>query len=417
MKRVQFAGGGFEPPTQGRAPMGEPSTLASKRARAARLLGVRGLRTASIAVAVLAAPLLSGPGALAADPSWSVVSSPNPSTEAGLSGVSCTSSSFCIGVGVYENASAERTFAERWNGSSMSLVTAAPAAGYSETELNGISCVSTSFCVAVGRYYKAGADHMILDKWNGTALVSMPVPHIFGPGATVDLYGVSCKGTTFCMAVGYYTEEPTYPFSLEWNGSAWSQQTVPAPSSTTDMQLSGVSCTSASFCMAVGFNGGDELIVRWNGSTWSIVNDTSSNLSPAAVRCRSTTFCMAVGTSYSGGPNVNSLAEEWNGSTWSVLTSPNVSGQSTWLQSVSCTGSAFCMASGYSADTLLDTDSTLSELWNGTTWSIVSTVNPTSPYDLLPGVSCAASGGADFCLAVGQDYNGSVQDTLVERYS
>ena len=52
-------------------------------------------------------------------------------------------------------------------------------------------------------------------------------------------HGVSCKGTTFCMAVGYYTDEPTYPFSLEWNGSAWSQQTVPAPSSTTDMQLSG----------------------------------------------------------------------------------------------------------------------------------------------------------------------------------
>jgi hypothetical protein len=397
--------------------MGKPSTLAFRHVRAARLLGVRRLRTASIAVAVLAALLLSGPGAMAAGPSWSVVSSPNPATPAALSGVSCTSSSFCLGVGVYGKAGAERTFGERWNGGSTSLVTAAPAAGYTETELNGISCVSTSFCVAVGRYYKAGADHMILDKWNGTALASMSVPHLFGPGATLDLYSISCKGTTFCMAVGFYTAEPTYPFSMEWNGSAWTEQTVPAPSSTEDMQLSGVSCTSASFCMAVGYTGNNQLIVRWNGSSWSIVDDTTSGISPVAVRCRSTTFCMAVGTSYSGGPNENSLAEEWNGSTWSVLTSPNVSGQSTWLESVSCTGSSFCMASGYSYEESIDIDSTLSERWNGTTWSIVPTVNPTSPYDLLPGVSCAASGSAEFCLAVGQDYNGSVQSTLVEKYS
>ncbi len=299
----------------------------------------------------------------------------------------------------------------------MSVVTAAPSAGYTEAELNAVSCVSTTFCVAVGRYYKGGADHMILDKWNGTALVSMPVPHIFGPGATVDLYGVSCKATTFCIAVGSYTIEPTYPFSLKWNGSSWSQETVPAPSSTDDMQLSGVSCTSASFCMAVGYTGLDQFIVRWNGSSWSIVDDTTSDLNPAAVRCRSTTFCMAVGTSYSGGPNENSLAEEWNGSSWSVLSTPNISGQSTWLTSVSCTGSAFCMASGYSSNTTPDTVSTLNEAWNGATWSIVTTVDPTSPYDLLPGVSCTVSGSSQFCLAVGNDYNGSVQDTLVERYS
>ncbi len=393
------------------------STPVFTHARAAGLLGVRGLRSASAAVAVLAALLLSGQGALAADPSWSVVTSPSPSTFAGLSGVSCTSSTFCLGVGVYETSGNQRTFGERWNGSSMSVVTAAPAAGYEETELNAVSCVSTTFCVAVGRYYKGGSDHMILDKWNGTALVSMPVPHIFGPDATVDLYGVSCKGTNFCMAVGYYTFEPTYPFSLEWNGSAWSQQTVPPPSSTDDMQLSGVSCTSASFCMAVGYTGGAELIVRWNGSAWSIVDDTTGNLNPVSVRCRSTTFCMAVGTSYSGGPDENSLAEEWNGSTWSVLSTPNVSGQSTWLQSVSCTGSSFCMASGYSYLESLDTDSTLSEAWNGATWSIVPTVDPTSPYDLLPAVSCTASGSSQFCLGVGNDYNGTDQDTLVEKYS
>jgi hypothetical protein len=59
---------------------------------------------------------------------------------------------------------------------------------------------------------------------------------------------------------------------------------------------------------------------------------------------------------------------------------------------------------------------TLAEHWDGATWAIEPTPNPTGAVgSYLTGVSCTAS---TTCTAVGQYQNGSnVELTLVERYS
>ena len=373
-------------------------TISLRSVRTAARIGRTRAGGAFTALATLGVLLVTGTVAVsAADPAWSVVTSTSSAT---LNGVSCVSSSYCLAVGTYGS--------EKGNGSTMATVAVPSSTGQTATSLNGISCSSTTFCISVGRYFKGGEDVGLLDRWNGTKWALGT--YVLGPDATLDLNSVSCKGTTFCMAVGFYTDEPTYPFSLMWNGSSWTSETVPSPSSTDDMTLNGVSCTNSSFCLAVGTVGDDQLMVKWNGSSWTLL-DTTPNLFPAAIRCRSTSFCMAVGSA-----STAAMAEQWNGSTWSVVSAPNGGGTSyNNLTGVSCTGTTFCAAVGTA--TFSASESTFSDVWNGATWSAAPTVNPVTPSDWFNGISCTTATGGEFCLGVGATVNGSdVTHSLVEKY-
>src|SRR5205823_12553054 len=83
---------------------------------------------------------------------WTVVAAPDTSaTEPNqLGGVSCASAGFCAAVGSSWNGSNQRTLAERWDGSSWSIVTSADPDGTQDDYLTGVSCVRASFCAAVG---------------------------------------------------------------------------------------------------------------------------------------------------------------------------------------------------------------------------------------------------------------------------
>jgi hypothetical protein len=367
----------------------------------AAVLGIAGVLLMSTAVNVQAS-----------SPQWALVSSPNKGTSSELSGVSCSDQTHCMTVGSYVSSGAGRTLSEKWNGTNMTIVPSPPSGGSVEIEFNAISCVSTKFCMAVGRQYKGGTDLLLAEKWNGKKWTQLPTPNL-GLSAFDDLYGVSCKSSTWCMAVGWWTTQPEESYSMLWNGSSWTSETVPDTNSTDDNQLNSVSCVTTTFCVGVGFtSANDQLIDQWNGTTWSIVS-TTANDALYGVRCRTTTFCMAVGAQ--GSSTANTLVEQWNGAAWSAMTSPNVSGSTAdFLLSVSCTGTTFCMAGGDylgSGSTRL----TLTEDWTGgSTWHLVSSPNPSPTDDGINSVSCTvATGGGNFCLGVGSEAG----LTLVEKYS
>jgi hypothetical protein len=346
-----------------------------------------------------------------ASPGWSLVTSPNKGSTSELSGVSCSTQSLCLAVGTYGSGSSEKTLSEKWNGSKVGVVTSPTPSGSKYTDFNAISCPTSSFCMAVGRVYKSGSDLMLAEDWNGSKWTQLTTPSL-GVDQSDDLYGVSCKSATWCMAVGWWTIDPENALAMLWNGSTWTQETVPNTNSTDDNDLYSVSCVATSFCIAVGATSGDDqLIDRWNGTTWAIVSSTA-NLALDGVRCRSTTFCVAVGAQ--GSSTIDTLVETWNGATWTVTSSPNVSGSNAnFLASVSCTGTTFCMAGGYyfsSGGAVL----TLTEVWTGGTWSIVPSINPNATQNDITSVSCTTAPGGNFCLAVGWDGSSL---TLVEKYS
>jgi hypothetical protein len=208
-----------------------------------------------------------------------------------------------------------------------------------------------------------------------------------------------------CTAVGSYTNSAGVQLSLAelWNGTRWAvQATAPAITAATSV-LAAVSCTSPTTCAAVGsyFNRvtGVErtLVEHWNGRSWGI--RTSPNVTGAqsntlvGVSCTSANACTAVGNYTDAAGRVLTLAEVWNGSTWSIQTTPNPSGGG--FASVSCTSAIACTAVG----------SAFAEFWNGNSWE-----TQTIPEVGLSGVSCTS---ASDCEAVG----GYAAKTLAEHWN
>jgi hypothetical protein len=140
-------------------------------------------------------------------------------------------------------------------------------------ELLGVSCTSPSFCVADGSAGTAGSYspavensyRTLIEQWNGTtwSIAASPnTPDGFGN----FLYGVSCVGTTSCVAVGSpYTDALAQSYVtmvLSWDGSTWTRQPTPNPVSTVNYAyLNGVSCVGGQGCVTDGIsqtNGGNE---------------------------------------------------------------------------------------------------------------------------------------------------------------
>jgi hypothetical protein len=249
---------------------------------------------------------------------WVIVPSPNPpgaTYYSALYGVSCTGTTNCFAVGVSsdKNSGAVVPLIERWNGINWSIVPSPNPnpPGWGESNLNGVSCTSSTSCFAVGDTgHEPGPFVTFVERWNGTswAIVPSPSPHPFG-FTNVALNAVSCTSTTSCFVVGSGYDvfgDTEFGFVERWNGTRWT--TVSNPNPTTGSVLDGVSCTSTTNCFAVGYVDLNyrtfTLVERWNGTRWAIVrsaNPTGATSSALyGVSCISTRSCFAVGYSSEG---------------------------------------------------------------------------------------------------------------------
>lgn len=294
--------------------------------------------------------------------------------------------------------------------------------GNLSNELFGVSCTDTADCVAVGVHSEAsGKTLALVESWNGSTWSIVPNP---SPGDTYSaLRGVSCTSSTSCVAAGYAgdTSGQTLTLVESWDGSTWS--IVPSPSPMSISELSSVSCTSSTNCVAVGSTGDGTaqltLVEFWDGAVWSVVpspSPTSVGSSLRGVSCTSSANCVAVGSyNFDMAYPQRTLIESWNGSIWSVVPSPSPLGIAR-LNSVSCIGSANCTAVGNQQSTGGSEPNTLNEYWNGSTW----TVEP-SPFNnfgsfvqaivnVAYGVSCASPAQ---CLAVGNLMLSSISEPAV----
>jgi hypothetical protein len=352
----------------------------------------------AVAAIVAASVIVVHAGAVSAS-GWATVGSPNRGGGDGLQAVSCTSSINCTAVGSYATGLGfDRTLVENWNGSTWTIVSSRNQ-GTGENVLDGVSCISSTRCVAVGWYTVApnGGVQTLVERWNGSAWSITASPNMSsGVGAYDRLSAVSCTSRTSCTAVGDYINTSTYQTLVEsWDGLTWTIVASPNEGENYD-HLNGVSCTSLTSCVAVGryFQNGDQTLVEsWNGSTWTIV--ASPNQGPShltSVSCTNSTTCVAVGGSSNG-----TLVESWNGSAWTTVTSPNGGSLYNDLAAVSCTSSTTCVAVGdYYTSSL--PNQTLVEAWNGSAWALVASPNEGSGPNELTGVSCARSTP---CIAVG----------------
>ena len=119
-------------------------------------------------------------------------------------------------------------------------------------------------------------------------------------------------------------------------------------------------------------------------------------------------------------PPFEALAESWDGTSWTIQTTPNPTGArgDSDLSGTSCTSATACTAVG-SYRNSTGHEVTLAERWNGTGWTVQSTPNPTgADSSYLNDVSCTS---VTACTAVGSytSYVGTSgrQVTLAERWN
>ncbi|MDQ1479522.1 MAG: hypothetical protein QOI44_383, partial [Actinomycetota bacterium] len=161
-------------------------------------------------------------------------------------GMACASASSCFAVGGYGYPPSGVLMA-RWNGTSWSLASAPQPAGATVASLSDVSCPSVSFCIATGNYENGGTDLPYSARWNGTSwsVVAMATP---AGALDADINGVSCVGVSNCVAVGEYTPTSADDQTLieRWNGTVWTIVSSPTPVSVDNARLAGVSCPSSS---------------------------------------------------------------------------------------------------------------------------------------------------------------------------
>jgi hypothetical protein len=172
-----------------------------------------------------------------------------------LNGVSCTAVDSCMAVSDYYATAGVQPLAERWDGSTWTVTpTTNPGVGGSGNTLFDVSCSMATMCVAVGQYYDTAALQYdpLIEQWDGSSWSTATLIEDHTTEFS-RLQGVSCSTTTFCVAVGFDPEflagTPGQPIVTTWNGVAWTPMLAEAT-----LDPWGVSCPSAAFGVAVGGN-------------------------------------------------------------------------------------------------------------------------------------------------------------------
>jgi hypothetical protein len=170
--------------------------------------------------------------------------------------VSCAAAEECTVVEGYYKEGAWKNEIQRWNGTTWKIEEIPSPKGAQESSLETVSCPSSSSaCVAVGTWRSTeDGEHAWVVRWTG-AEWKLEEP---SQGAWEDsrLAGISCITSSECIAVGSGIKTDTEPdrtLAERWNGSEWKMQEPVNPSGEDGLELKQASCTSSLTCMAVGF--------------------------------------------------------------------------------------------------------------------------------------------------------------------
>ncbi len=153
--------------------------------------------------------------------------------------------------------------------------------------------------------------------------------------------------------------------------------------------------------------------VSSSSGTWNVVPSPNGNESRGsalrAVATISATDVWAVGGGQLGGSKT--LIEHWDGVQWSVVTSPNPGSNYDILDGVTAVSASDVWAVGYDGNAG-GVAQTLTEHWDGAQWSVVTSPNPGSGGNTLFGVTAIS---ASSVWAVGIT-NSTSQQPLVEHW-
>jgi hypothetical protein len=146
--------------------------------------------------------------------------------------------------------------------------------GFFGNAFQDVDMISASDGWSVGYYNDGEIVHTLTMRWDGTSWYHVPSPDPLGTTNAV-LTEVKAISPDDAWAVGYYfaNNGPARPMSLHWNGTQWNLVAVNVAGGLGDTYLFGIDAVSPQDVWAVGrYRTAGELrafIVRWNGTQWS----------------------------------------------------------------------------------------------------------------------------------------------------
>jgi hypothetical protein len=231
---------------------------------------------------------------------WSEVSSPTMPTGSALASVTAPASNNAWAVGA--NSTSNNALVEHWDGKSWSVVPSPAFTG--ESIASNVSADSTTDVwvggqgnTAVGAPFNGGAAL----HWNGQIWSIMSGPsfaHSITALSPTNVWGAGFRGVQF------NDRTVDRPVVEHWDGTSWSIVPSPDPDKNTPQQsskLEGIAAISATDIWAVGFNQGATLTEHWDGMNWKIVNSPNpgQNNQLFGVTALSDGTVAAVGTQFS----------------------------------------------------------------------------------------------------------------------
>jgi hypothetical protein len=246
---------------------------------------------------------------------WCTDLSPNVGTGANeLRGVVATRNDDVWAVGGYDiTDQGGQPLVEHWNGGVWTTPT--PSSIPTVGILNGVAAFTNSDVWAV-------SDSAVI-HWNGTSWVTSPAPN----GArAVSVYttGTPTPPSTMTPTPTPYDVWAVGATNIEhFDGTSWSVST-PVPNGDV---LNGVVAINHNNMWAVGNAGSNPLVIHYTGSwtTVAIPTPTSAvSVNLNSVDAYNVKSVWIAGTYYANGHD-NTLTEYWDGSSWRIVSSPNPS--------------------------------------------------------------------------------------------
>ena len=326
--------------------------------------------------------------------------------------VSCPSASQCFGGGTYDDPVLGNLPAMlRWTGTNWAVAATslpsdhAPSGSVSSATVMSMSCPSLTRCYAGGTYRtRSNGTQGVLFKWasNRWSVAKAPLPANASPNPDATVAGMSCVSVSFCFAVGQYgTSAGEDGLLLRWSGTTWSPKAAPMPGGSQPVaSLNAVSCPSATLCFAGGWHydasaSQQLLMLKWSAGTWSTVKvplpagaAANPQAGVAGLSCPSTTHCIAVGSYVDANGNRQGFLLTRSATAWTAAKAPlpRGAGANPWvsLNTVSCPSASRCTAGGGYQNTASQAVGLLL-FWSGTSWKAVPA--PAGAY-MLNAMSC-----------------------------
>jgi hypothetical protein len=261
--------------------------------------------------------------------------------------------------------------------------------GDNNSFLQGVVAISPTLAWAAGNVTDGAHPGQVIEQWNGTKWRLFPGPK-FGKKDQANVFAMTSSSANDVWAIGSLVNLATgrvSPLFEHWNGTAWTATTLES----NNEFLFGASADAANDAWAVGFNGSDKIdtsAMHWDGRNWKRVatpNVGEGTNKLNAVLALAPNDAWAVGFSTPVAPPKQAatltLIEHFDGTSWAVVPSPNVgansANQSNRLLGLTANsandiwafGSYFAAdGSGHQMALLLH--------WDGTSWTVASTPNP-----------------------------------------